>query len=124
MEQAEHIRTHAETLRRLMAKQLGLRHGPLSRRLAKAGRRLPTGVRKDISLVAEAEEMARNPRLALRLDTSTIDPAFDRAAAHLRAIDVADRRKGLFLSILGSVAFNILAVIVLLIVMLRWRGLA
>ena len=124
MEQAEHIRSHAETLRRLMARQLGLRKGRLSRRLAKAGRRLPTGVRKDIALVAEAEEMARNPRLALRLDTTTIDPAFDRAAAHLRAIDVADRRKGLFLSILGGVAFNILAVIVLLIVVLRWRGLA
>jgi len=107
-----------------MARQLGLRKGRLSRRLAKAGRRLPTGVRKDIALVAEAEEMARNPRLALRLDTTTIDPAFDRAAAHLRAIDVADRRKGLFLSILGGVAFNILAVIVLLIVVLRWRGLA
>ncbi|WP_439522218.1 hypothetical protein [Marivita sp.] len=123
MEHADRIKTNAETLRSLMAKRLGLKRGSLSRRLIKARRRLPAGVRRDIGVIAEAENMAANPKLALRLDADATHGAYDRASTHLKAIDVADRRKGIALSILGSMAFNILAVIVLLIIVLRWRGL-
>ena len=84
---------------------------------------LPQGVRHDITIVAEAEQMARNPKLAIRLDANATKSAYDRAATHLKAIDVADRRKGIALSMLGSMAFNFLAAITLLIVFLRWRGL-
>ncbi|MGJ8602922.1 MAG: hypothetical protein ACSHXH_02270 [Marivita sp.] len=124
MEHAETIKTHAATLQALLAKRLGLKRGTLSHRVAKAGRRLPAAVRNDIALVAEAEQMTANPRLALRLDATATQAAYDRAVTHLRAIDAADRRKGFVLSILGSMAFNVLAVIVLLIAVLRWRGLA
>ena len=123
MDHAKKILDQAESLRALMAKQLGLSRGSLTRRLAKAGRRIPSGVRRDISIVAEAEKCAKNPKLAARLDPMSIKSAYDRASVHLRAIDVADRRKGFALSILGSIAFNILLVIFLLIVLLRWRGL-
>lgn len=123
MEHAELIKADADALRSLMAKRLGLKRGSLARRVAKAGRLLPSGVRNDIAIVAEAEKLSRNPKLAIRLDRNATKSAYDRAATHLKAIDVADRRKGVALSILGSMAFNILAVIVLLIVVLRWRGL-
>lgn len=123
MEHAELIKADADALRSLMAKRLGLKRGSLARRVAKAGRLLPSGVRNDIAIVAEAEKLSRNPKLAIRLDRNATKSAYDRAATHLKAIDVADRRKGVALSILGSMAFNILAVIVLLIVILRWRGL-
>lgn len=106
-----------------MAQRLGLKRGSLSRRVAKAGRRLPPGVRHDIAIVAEAEKMARNPRLAMRHDRNAVKSAYDRASTHLKAIDVAERRKGMALSILGSMALNVLAVAFLLIVVLRWRGL-
>ena len=117
------IKTQADTLRSLLAKQLGLKRGTLAKRAAKAGRRLPSGVRNDITRVAEAEKLSRNPKLAVRLDANAIKSAYDRASVHLRAIDVADRRKGFALSILGSMAFNVLAAITLLIIVLRWRGL-
>lgn len=123
MEHAELIKADADALRSLMAKRLGLKRGSLARRVAKAGRLLPSGVRNDIAIVVEAEKLSRNPKLAIRLDRNATKSAYDRAATHLKAIDVADRRKGVALSILGSMAFNILAVIVLLIVILRWRGL-
>lgn len=123
MEHAETIKSNANTLRTLLAKRLGLKRGSLTRRVSKAGRRLPSGVLRDISIVAEAEKMARNPRLAKRLDSNATKSAFDRASAHLKAIDVADRRKGLALSVMGSMAFNLLAAVTLLIVVLRWRGL-
>lgn len=117
------IKAHADALRTLMAKRLGLKRGSLARRASKAGRMLPQGVRHDITVVAEAEQMARNPKLAIRLDANATKSAYDRAATHLKAIDVADRRKGIALSMLGSMAFNFLAAITLLIVFLRWRGL-
>lgn len=106
-----------------MAKRLGLKRGSLSRRVAKAGRRLPAGVRNDIAIVAEAEKMAENPKLAIRLDPNATKSAYDRASAHLKAIDVADRRKGIVLSMLGRMAFNFLAAVTLFIIVLRWRGL-
>lgn len=123
MEHADQIKSDAEALRALMAKRLGLKRGSLTRRVAKAGRMLPQGVRHDIAIVAEAEQMARNPKLATRLDANATKSAYDRAATHLKAIDVVDRRKGIALSMLGSMAFNFLAAITLLIVVLRWRGL-
>ena len=122
MDRNEPIEAQIDSLKDLMAKRLGLRRGSLARRVAKAGRRLPVGVRNDIATLAEAETMAQNPRLAVRLDPTTTHGAYERSAAYLRAIDVKDRRKGVMLSILGSIAFNILLVITLLIVILRWRG--
>lgn len=123
MEHAEMIKSNADALRLLMAKRLGLKRGSLTKRAAKAKRFLPTGVCHDIKVVAEAEQMARNPKLAIRLDPNATKSAYDRAATHLKAIDVADRRKGIALSMLGSMAFNFLAAITLFIVVLRWRGL-
>ncbi|MDP4991843.1 MAG: hypothetical protein NWQ37_11635 [Marivita lacus] len=123
MEHVKMIKSNADALRTLMAKRLGLKRGSLSRRVAKAGRRLPSGVLRDIGIVAEAEKMSRNPKLAMRLDPNATKSAYDRAATHLKAIDVMDRRKGIALSVLGSMAFNLLAAMTLLIVVLRWRGL-
>ncbi|SHG90838.1 hypothetical protein [Marivita hallyeonensis] len=122
MDRNETIATQADSLRDLMANRLGLKRGTLAHRAAKAGRRLPIGVRNDIASVARAEAMADNPKLGLRMDPKATHAAYERAAAFLRAIDVKDRRKGVALSILGSVALNILAVIGLLILVLRWRG--
>ena len=123
MEHTEMIKSNADTLRTLMAKRLGLKRGSLEKRVAKAARLLPSGVCHDIKIVAEAEKMSSNPKLAMRLDPNATKSAYDRAATHLKAINVADRRKGIALSVMGSMAFNFLAAITLFIVVLRWRGL-
>lgn len=123
MDRNQPIDVQIDSLKKLLSTQLGLRRGSLARRVAKAGRRLPTGVRNDIAHLAEVETMMQHPKTAMRLDPASTHVVYERAAAFLRGIDVADRRKGLILSILGSIAFNILAVITILIVVLRWRGL-
>ncbi|MFP7672624.1 hypothetical protein ACG74X_04610 [Marivita sp. S0852] len=123
MDRTNSIEAQVSTLRDLLARQVGARRGSLAKRLATAGRLLPAGVRNDIAAVADAEHMAEHPKIRRRLDPGATQAACDRAATFLRAIDVKDRRKGLVLSILGSVAFNILAVVTLLIIVLRWRGL-
>ena len=123
MDRTETIEAQAQGLRDLLAKSLGVRRGTLARRAAKAGRQLPSAVRNDIATVAEAETMAQHPKVGLRLDPKSTVGAYKRAVVFLEAIDVRDRRKGLILSMLGSAAFSLLAVIALLVVVLRWRGL-
>ena len=124
MDRNETVDAQAQSLRALLANRLGLRRGSLAHRASKAGRRLPIGIRNDISAVAEADSMAQHPKIGRRMDPKMTHAAYERAAAFLQAIDVKDRRKGVILSILGSVAFNVLAVVTLLIIVLRWRGLA
>lgn len=123
MDRNETIEAQAQDLRELLAKRLGLRSGSLAQRVVKAGRQLPVGVRNDIAAVAEAETMAQHPKIGRRMDPKSTLAAYERAAAFLQAIDVKDRRKGLLLSMLGSAAFSLLAVIALLVIVLRWRGL-
>ncbi|MCL3880945.1 hypothetical protein [Marivita sp. GX14005] len=118
------ITDQAEELCALMAHRLGQRRGPLSRRLARSRRRLPASVRSDIARIAEADAMAQNPRLAARTDPGATQAEFERARSYLAGIDIKDRRKGQILSVLGSVAFDLLVVTILVITVLRWRGLA
>jgi len=110
------------TLETLLAARHGCDRGPLAARVQAAGRLLPRGVRRDIYLVIQAAAAAGHPRLRLGFDAAKVSEAYGRAEAHLRAINVADRRKGRVLSVLGSMAFNLLAVFVLLVVVLVWRS--
>jgi hypothetical protein len=41
----------------------------------------------------------------------------------LQSVDPAERRKDLILSILASLSFNLIAVVTLVVIVLRWRGL-
>ena len=72
--------------------------------------------------IVAAQKLAANPKLARRLDAPALKAAYDGLSAHLGAIDVADRRKGKLLSLAGSIAFNLLVVIVGFLVWLWWRG--
>ena len=122
MQDSQTLAEQIDTLKTLLADRLGLTRGPLARRIGRAGRRLPVAVRRDLKLIADAEAMAQNPRLALRLNPMDTHAAFVRARTFLAGIDVKDRRKGIVLGLLGSLAFNLLAVAVLLLLVLRWRG--
>jgi hypothetical protein len=66
--------------------------------------------------------MASNPKLARQIRLAEIDRAYSDITAHLRGIDVADRRKGKWLSLAAGVAGNLLIVIVAFLVWLWWRG--
>ena len=105
-----------------LAQKLGLRRGPLDKRLAKAGRRLPRRVHRDAAVIKEAAELMDHPKLRRRVDQASIQAAHDRIADHLDRIDPKERRVRFWLGVLGSLAFNVLAVATLLIVVLKWRG--
>ena len=112
----------AETVVLLRAK-LGVRDKTLEASIRKARRRLPRRVYKQALILARAEAMASHPKLRLVLDNPRLFKASDVVQEHLGSINLADRRWGWFLGLLGGLAFNMLALTTLLLVFLWWRGL-
>ena len=116
------IETRIAAITALMHAKLGARGASLRAALRQAGRRLPRRIRGQARLLAEAEPFAHHPRLRLTLDAAALARAAGAVEAHLDAIDLADRRKGWWLGMLGGMAFNMLAFFALLVALLRWRG--
>ncbi|WP_171128673.1 MULTISPECIES: hypothetical protein [unclassified Ruegeria] len=112
----------AETIELLRGK-LGVRDKTLAASVKRAKRRLPRRVYKEAMVLAQAEPLADHPKLRLVLDTKRLARAADEVQSHLRAIDLADRRWGWFLGLLGSLSFNLIALTVLALIVLYWRGL-
>jgi len=123
MSQETDIQTQiAETII-LLRKKLGVRDKTLAESVKRAKRRLPRRVYKQALVLAQAEEMADHPKLRLVLDTPKLTKASEDVQGHLRAINLADRRWGWFLGLLGSLSFNLIALTILVLVFLWWRGL-
>lgn len=109
-------------LRGLMQQKLDVRGRDLRQSLRRAGRRLPRRVRKWGAELMRAEMLAHNPKTARQVDAQSVQQAYDSMCAHLEAIDVNERRKARFLGLAGAVVANIIAVSVLFVVWLWWRG--
>ena len=72
--------------------------------------------------LARVEELSQHPRLSMTLDEEKLGRSAADLRDYLEAIDVADRRKGWWLGMLGGLAFNMILFFVLLLAVLRWRG--
>ncbi len=107
----------------LLRKKLGVRGKTLAESVRRARRRLPKQVYRQALELARAEPMAEHPKLHLVLDMPRLDKAAQDVQSFLRAINLADRRWGRFLDILGSMAFNLLVLGALVLVLVLWRGL-
>lgn len=123
MSQETEIQTLIAQTIALLRKKLGTRGKTLAESVRRAKRRLPRRVYKQAMELARAEPMAEHPRLRLILDTPRLEKAAHEVQAHLRSISLADRRWGWFLDTLGALAFNLLALAVLVLIFLLWRGL-
>ena len=115
---------HALTseLETLLAAKLGLRHGDMMHRIDKAGRRLPKWLHRDGRLIGDAVALGAHPKLARQIDYRAVRAAHHRIRDHLKTIDPADRRRGALLGLLGSLSFNLLVMVGLVIALLKWRG--
>ncbi|UYV36663.1 hypothetical protein N4R57_16940 [Rhodobacteraceae bacterium D3-12] len=106
-----------------LEKKFGQRKGPLVKRLRKAGAGLPRRVKADAELIGKAMEFQGHPKLRRRVDAGEVSAAHDRIAAHLDQINIKERRKDFWLSVLRGVALNALLIAALLALVLKWRGL-
>ncbi len=105
-----------------MRDKLGVRADDLQTALARASHRLPRRIDRQARLLVLAEPLARHPRLRRTLDQPRLRAAADEVRAHLEAIDLADRRRGLWLGALGGLVFNLILMALALGGFLAWRG--
>tara|TARA_R110002095_G_scaffold210915_3_gene198509 strand:+ start:533 stop:907 length:375 start_codon:yes stop_codon:yes gene_type:complete len=122
MNSHKEITAKAEALRRQLHIKLGVQAQDLEQALRKAGRRLPRRVRGQGARLVAAQKMAGNPKLARQMDGPALSRAYTAVHDHLKAIDVADRRRGMLLSLAAAIALNILVVSGAFLVWLWWRG--
>lgn len=115
------IQQMAQEIEALLADRMKLRGRGLATKLRRAGRRLPRKVRVAGFRLAEAAEMARNPRLMGKIDLGAVADAYALCQHHLDEIDPAARRRNLIGSMIGSVGFGVLGLVIALVVLLAWR---
>lgn len=88
-----------------------------------AEKRLPYAQRKALRQILEAQPIAQNPKLARRLDMARLRAAERRVSSYLQGYDMADRRLGALLGLLGGLSFNLILLAVLVLGLLMMRGL-
>ncbi len=117
------ISRKTEMLRELMAKHLGVKAKSFERACKNAGRRIPRRLRKPAARLTEALQMAQNPKLQRYLDAQALNADYLALHEWLSAKDHAEELKTRRLNLLALIVFQLLLIAVLLMVVLRWRGL-
>ncbi len=116
------IQQMARRVAELIEDRHGIRGAGLAEKLRKGGRVLPRAVRAQAAVLAQAADMAANPKLALQIDQGEVAAAYDVCVRHLGGIDAGARRRGVVVGMLTSVAFSLLGVALILAAVLYWRG--
>jgi len=106
----------------MMKERLGIRGKDLVTKLRHTGRMMPKRIKLEARFLAEATMLAKNPKLSRMVNRERVETAHKTCMAFLESVDVADRRKGVVLGILGSLALVFLVVTVLVVGVLKWRG--
>jgi len=106
----------------LLSQRLNVSGRTLDTRVNRAKWRLPRPVRKAAGELVAAQNLAQSPKLRRQLDQDALIRAYDLCDAHLRGLNRAKRRKGVILDTAARIAFALLAVIVLWVSVLHWRG--
>lgn len=117
------IQQMADRVAQLMEERLRLRGKGLAEKLRRGGRQLPRKVRAAAEVLVQASVMAQNPRLLMQIDHATVALAYDLCLSHLTAVNAGERRKTVLIGVLASIAFSVLAVAVLVLAVVYWRGL-
>lgn len=122
MTDAQTIQTEMSQTLEKMREKLGIRAASLTEAQGKARRLMPRGIYKGVKVLAAAEPFLNHPKLRQTVDIDTLTKATTDLLSYLDGIDLADRRKGWWLGMLGGLSFNLIALSVVLLVVLVWRG--
>lgn len=117
------IQQMADRVAALMEDRLGARGAGLEAKLKARGSALPRKVRLAADDLARSAAMAQNPKILLQIDHEVIARNYDICLRHLTALKP---RSGLLngtIAIAASIAMSLLLVVVLILALLRWRGL-
>jgi hypothetical protein len=117
----EKVQQKASEVADLMKERLGVGGKDLATKLRRAGRLMPKWLKQEATYLAQTAAFAQNPKLQKRIDFDRVDAAHKSCVDFLKSVDPVDRRKGVFLNLLGSLAMIFIVVSALIISVLRWR---
>lgn len=117
------LQTTFEELRTAFAERLGVRGRDMGAVLRRAGRRVPRRLRPAAAVLAEAERMAVNPRLARLVDAARVEAAAQDLGAWLAAQDPRERRKTAIIQTAALIGLYLLVTAGLVVAVVVWRGL-
>lgn len=116
------IQQMADRVSALLEQRLKASGPTLEARIKRAGSKLPRKVRDAAEALVQATQMAENPKLMRQIDFEAVAVAYDICVRHLNTVNRADRRRGMLLDAGARIAFALLAVAVLVVGVLYWRG--
>lgn len=106
----------------LMEERLHIRGKGLPEKLRSGGKRLPRKVRRSAERLAEASELAQNPRLLLQLDHESVAGAYDICVRYLSGVNRWDRWRMFLLNFAASTLLIVLVVGGLFAMAMKLRG--
>ena len=116
------IEQMVDSLSALLSQRLNVSGRTFDIPVKRANSRLPRQVRKAAGELVAAHQIAQSPKLRAQLDHDAMIRAYDLCYAHLNGLNRAQRRRGVILDTAARIAFALLAVIVLWVSVLYWRG--
>ena len=116
------LQTQVDEVRNLMETQLRVRGKTLGQQVRRAGRLLPRAEQREAMYLGQAATVLAHPKLSRMVDESKAAKAHARLTQFLRSVDPKDRARGKFLGWLGSLAFGLIVVFVLVVIVLVQRG--
>ena len=122
MSDADDLRARSDALRQQLRDTFGVRGRDLDHALRRARRLLPRGMRQKGARLVEAQAMLGHPKLERMIDFAELRAAQEAISVHLDSIDVADARRGWWLSLAGVIAFNLIVVLAAFITWMVWAG--
>ncbi len=117
------IQQMADRVAVLMEERLAIKGPGFAAKLKRGGRLLPHKVREAAARLAESAHLSQHPRLLLQVDEARVAEDYDTCLRHLTSLDVWDRRKGVLISLTGTIVVILLAVGVAAVAFAYWRGL-
>ena len=112
----------AERIFTLLGERLGVRGKTLETRFRKAGRLVPKRAREPIRALVDAQNLAQNPNMAMRIDPEHVSNAYDQALRELTQINPAAERSQKRFNFASLILLQLLLVAGIFAAILRWRG--
>ena len=98
-------------LQRLMERNLGVKGADFASQMKRAPRALPKKLQAEAKVILDAAKMGGHPKLERQMDSRRLQQAYVRLVDHLNGIDPKERFKSMMLKTFGSMAANILLLI-------------
>ncbi len=116
------LEERADELARLLAERLGIPGQGLEAKLARSGRDLPPHIHDRLELIVKALEQSRHPKLSRQIDMKPLEAAFREVTRYLESVNPWARRWNRLVDHLADAGIGILMMLILVVLVLRWRG--